>query len=150
MIGHGAKLVGSVTGTIGKLTNIDWSGAVADDIQTTDFDSGDKYHEFEAGLKDAGEITGDLRYDKTLFNTVLDAVGGSTETWTLTLSDNSELVCKGYIRSLGLAVPMGDSVMMPIAIKFSGKPYFPSSSSSSSLSSSSSSSKSSSSSSGGA
>lgn len=140
MIGHGAKLVGSKSGAIGKLTNIDWSGAVADDVESTDFDSPEGWKEFEAGLKDAGEITGDLRYDKTLMNTVLEAVGSDKETWTLTLKDLNALICWGYVRSLALAVPMGDSVMMPIAIKFSGKPHFPSSSSSSSSSLSSSSS----------
>lgn len=140
MIGHGTKLVGSKSGSIGKLMNIDWSGAIADDVELTNFDSPGGWKEFEAGLKDAGEITGDLRYDKSYMETVLDAVGGDKESWALTLKDLCILICQGYIRSLGLAVPMGDSVTMPIAIKYSGKPYFPSSSSSSSSSLSSSSS----------
>jgi len=107
-IGHGATLRGSTTGSIGKLTNIDWSGLVADDIDVTDFDSPDNVRVFEGGLLDAGEISADLRYDSTLFNTILDAVlARAVEYWTLTKDSNS-LVIPGYLKSMGLSVPDGD------------------------------------------
>ena len=131
-IGHGATLTGSTTGSIGKLTNIDWSGLVADDIDTTDFDSPDNVRVYEGGLLDAGEISADLRYDSTLFNTILDAVlARAVEYWTLTKDSNS-LVIPGYLKSIGLAVPDGDNMMAPIVIKCTGKPQYQSSSSSSS------------------
>ena len=136
MIGHGATLSGSTAGTIGKITNVDWSGIVIDDVEITDFDSTLKHREFEAGLKDAGEVTADLKFDATLASTVRDAEG-VTQTWTLTLNDTtSVLIFSGYLRSLALAVPIGDQVMMPVSFKITGRPHFPSSSSSSSSSSS--------------
>jgi len=137
MIGHGATISGATSGTIGKITNIDWSGAVADDVEITDFDSPEKWKEFEAGLKDAGELAADLKFDHTLASTVNTALGGTAQQWTLTLNNSSSvLICNGYIKSEALGVPIGDQVMMPIVIKFTGRPHFPSSSSSSSSSSS--------------
>lgn len=141
MIGHGATLSGATTGTIGKITNLDWSGLVLDDVEKTDFDSEDMYREYEPGLKEPGEITGDLKYDKTLMNTILNAINGdaagavSDELWTLTLATGAAIVARGYLKSLGAALPIGDQVTMPIAIKLTGKVSFPSSSSSSSSSS---------------
>lgn len=141
MIGHGITLSGATVGTIGKITNLDWSGLVAEDVEKTDFDSEDKYKEYEPGLKEPGEITGDLKYDKTLANTVLNAIHGdaagaaSDELWTLTLATGAQIWCRGYLKSLAMAMPIGNQVMMPIAIKLTGKVSFPSSSSSSSSSS---------------
>ncbi len=136
MIGHGATLSGSTAGTIGKITNVDWSGITIDDVETTDFDSALKYREYEAGLRDAGELSADLKFDATLASTVREAEGVE-QTWTLTLNDTSSvLICAGYLKSLGLGIPIGDQVMMPIVLKLTGRPHFPSSSSSSSSSSS--------------
>lgn len=141
MIGHGVTLSGATTGTIGKITNIDWSGLVADDVEKTDFDSEDKYREYEPGLKEPGEITADLKYDKTLLDTIMDAIHGdaagaaSDELWTLTFATGAQLCFRGYLKSIGASMPIGDQVMMPIAIKLTGKVSFPSSSSSSSSSS---------------
>jgi len=142
MIGHGFTLSGSTSGTVGKITNIDWSGLIADDIETTDFDSptdtaGNPYKEYEAGFVDGGELTGDLKLDRTLMSTLRDAFGVK-ETWTLTGDDSpaTVLIGNGYIKQQSMSVPMADQVMTPISIKFSGRPHFPSSSSSSSSSSS--------------
>lgn len=136
MILHEATLVGSSTGTLGKLTNIDYSGLVEDEIDVTSADSADKWNEYEGGFKDPGVITADLLYDATLFNTLLDAFAGTNETWTLTFSDGNALVCQGHIRSLSLSMPLRTAGSHPVEIRLSGKPYWPSSSSSSSSSSS--------------
>ena len=136
MIGHGAKLSGSSSGTIGKLTNVNWGGAVVEDVEITDFDSKERWREWESGMKDAGELTADLNYNKVLAATVYDAFGDE-QTWTFTLNDNTSIIlCAGYLKSLGLAVELGTQVKMPIGIRFTGVPHFPSSSSSSSSSSS--------------
>lgn len=140
-VGHGTTLSGSTTGAIGEITNLDWSGLAADDVEKTDFDSEDMYREYEPGLKEPGEITGELLYDKTLLNTIMDAIHGdaagaaSDELWTLTPETGNAVVCRGYLKQIGLAIPLGDQIMMPIAIKLTGKVSFPSSSSSSSSSS---------------
>jgi len=136
MIGHGATLVGGTSGNIGEITNIDWSGIIVDDVEITDFASHEGFKEFEAGLKDSGEITGDLKFDETLAGTIREAIG-VTQAWTLTLNNStSVLQCQGYIKQLSASLPIGDQVMMPIAIKLTGRAFFPSSSSSSSSSSS--------------
>jgi predicted secreted protein len=126
MIGHGATLEGSSTGTLGKLVNINWSGLMVEDIDVSNFDSTGKWREYESGFKDNGEITAELIFDATLMDTLIDAFGGDNETWTLTLNDGNALVCEGHIRSLGLTVPMEDAVKIPVSIKLSGQPYWPS------------------------
>lgn len=136
MIGHGARLSGSTSGNIGEITNIDWSGIIVDDVEITDFASHEGFKEFEAGLKDSGEITGDLKFLEALASTVREAIG-TTQTWTLTLNNSTSILqCQGYIKQMSVAAPIGDNVMMPIAIKLTGRAFFPSSSSSSSSSSS--------------
>ena len=126
MIGHGVTLSGATTGTIGKLINIDWSGLVLDDVDKTDFDSVDQYKEYEPGLKEPGELTATLKYDKTLADTILNAINGdasgavSDELFTLTMATGAQLFFRGYLKSLGMAIPMADQDTKPIAIKLTG------------------------------
>ena len=85
MIGHGTTLVGSVSGAIGKLTNIDWSGINSEDVDNSDFDNPKKIQTFEGGWLDPGEITADLNFDVALKKTILAAViRNENEIWTLT------------------------------------------------------------------
>ena len=139
MIGKGCTLTGSVHGVIGKLTNVDFSGLVSDEIDVTNFDS-DDYNEYEAGFIDSGTLTADLLYVPATFNTIIDAFAAANELWTLALNDSRSLFTHGHIRSVAFSLPLRDAAKTPIEIRCSGKPWFPSSSSSSCSSSSSSSS----------
>lgn len=136
---YGWTLTGSVSGVIGKLTNIDWGGLTEDELDVTDADSPDKWSEFEGGFKDPGVITADLLFDPTLFATILGAFAGANQTWTLS-KDTKALSFSGHIRSTSLSMPLRSAARHPIEIRLSGKPSFQSSSSFSSSSSSSSSS----------
>jgi predicted secreted protein len=136
MILHGATLTGSSTGLLGKLTNVDYSGLIVDEIDVTNADSPGKWNQYEAGFKDGGAITADLLYDATTFESLIAAFAAANETWTFELSDGNMLIVNGYIRSLSMSVPLRSATMHPIEIRCSGRPYFPSSSSSSSSSSS--------------
>lgn len=132
MIGHGTTLVGSVTGAIGNLTNIDWDGITSEDVENTDFDSPKKIQTFEGGLIDPGTLAADLNFSAALKETILAAVIRNTnETWTITLPSGDASTYTGRLKSMGMAIPMRDKMTMPIAIKFSGEPSFSSSSSSS-------------------
>jgi len=136
MIGHGTTLVGSVTGAIGNLTNIDWDGITSEDVENTDFGTSKKIQTFEGGLIDPGTLTADLNFSAALKETILAAViRNENETWTMTLPSGDASSYNGRLKSLGMAIPMRGLMTMPIAIKFSGEPSFSSSSSSSSSSS---------------
>lgn len=119
-IGHGTTLAGATAGAIGKLTNIGGPNESVDDIDVTDMASTDARREFMAGLIDSGEVSADLIYDKTLYDTVQGALGGTNEAWTITLPDTSTIVCNGYLKANGLAIPMEDKITQAITIKLSG------------------------------
>ena len=122
MLGHEATLSGS-TVTLGKLTNIDWSGIEVNDVQNTQYDATDGYETYEPGTKEPGTITGILNFDKGQVTTVKNAIDSdTTDTFTLTLADGSTLACSGHIKSMGLATPLRESVTIPVGIKLSGKP----------------------------
>lgn len=124
-VGHGTTLAGVSTGTIGKILRMSWDGINAGVIDVTDFDSTNKFIEKIAGLKDATRLNVDIKYDKTLFNTVEGAIGASNENWTVTLPDSSTLVCSGFIQDAGrLEVPLPDKVTSSLVIELSGEPTF--------------------------
>jgi len=120
-IGHGTTLAGATVGEIGKLTNISGPNESVDDIDITDMSTTNARREFMAGLIDSGEVSADLIYDKTLYNTVQGALGNAAEVWTITLSDGTTIAASGYLKANGLAVPMEDKITQAITIKLSGE-----------------------------
>ena len=120
-IGHGTTLAGATAGAIGQLTNIGGPNEQVDDVDVTTMASTNARREFIPGLINSGEVSADLIYDKTLYNTVQDALGGTPEVWTITLSDGTTITFSGYLKANGLAAPMEDKITQAIAIKASGE-----------------------------
>ena len=122
--GFGTTLAGSVTGAIGQVTKISLSGQDVNDIDITTMLSPNGWKEFIAGLKDAKEITLDLLYEGANMDTILGALGGENENWTITIPDAATFVCEGYVKALGTQIPMDDKISQSMTIKLSGEPEF--------------------------
>ena len=82
-----------------------------------------KWHTFQGGLKDGGEISLSCHFDKTAFAAHL-ALVGSSKGWRITFSDGSKLGISGYIKGFGSKTPLDDIVAVDIKIKVSGSPTF--------------------------
>lgn len=126
--GHGTTLEGESAGSIGEITRIAIGGLEASEIEVTTMDSTDAWREFIAGLLDAGELEIDLRYEKSNFDTILGLLGGSNDTWTITIPDDSTFVCDGFFKTLGNEMPVDGGVEGSASIRLSGKPVFSASS----------------------
>lgn len=123
--GMNITLAGASTGAIGHLTRIEWDGPRVGVIDCTDSSSTNKWREKIPGLKDAGRLTVDLMFAKALWNSIVSAIGGTAETWTMTLPDTSTLACSGFI----VEGPHGggaleDPVAGSLTIELTGQPTF--------------------------
>lgn len=123
--GFGTTVSGATTGSLGNLMSVSVGNIDVTRIDVTSMDSTDKWKEFIAGMKDAGEITLDLLYDDDEYNTAITHIGGTNEVWTVTFPDGSTFVCSGFIAGVGpVQAPMDDKMAMSVTIKLSGKPTF--------------------------
>lgn len=120
--GTGTTLSGSVTlaGGFSDVTSISGPGATTTDIDITNMDSVAK--EFVSGLPDWGEVTIGLLYGGTDAQVLDGRIGQAAETWTLTFSNTDTFTFSGYIKGLGLEVPMDDVVSQEVTIKLTGAP----------------------------
>ena len=115
---HGIKLEGAVlapssdvTGLVAKITSLNTSGLSRDaiDISTTEGVQVEMveqpWREFTPGMIDPGEISGTIRFDKTMLDQFIDSIEHDPETWTITFPDKGELAndsvfeCVGFLTS---------------------------------------------------
>lgn len=124
--GFGTTITGSVTGAIGDVTNISFSGIDRDAIDITTMASTNKWSSFVPGMVNGGEITVTVNYVKAMAKTLEDNIGLAAETWTILFpnTDASTFVFSGYIKGLGTAIPHDDKVTQTVTIKVAGKPTF--------------------------
>lgn len=122
--GYGTTFSGATTGAIGEITRVGLPGISVDEIDVTTMDSTEAWKEFIAGLKDAGEASLTLLYEKANTATLMGAVGAANEVWTITLPDGSTFACSGFIKSLGGESPQEDKISQTATVRFSGEPTF--------------------------
>ncbi len=123
--GFGTTVAGATTGAIGRLLRVAVGAQTVTSIDLSSMDSVDKWKDFIAGMKDAGEIRLDLIYDEDEMTSAMNNIGGTNEVWTVTFPDTATFVCSGFIQSVGpIEAPMDDKMAMSIVIKLSGKPTF--------------------------
>ena len=149
IIGSGTTLQGSATGPIGEIINISSDGINADDIEVSTMNNTWLFYmkSFIGGLGDPGSMTFDCIWEPTNYAHAYENFGGAAnsglgsnatgsfgsfgagytpanigynETWTITFPDGSSILCSGYIKRIGLAVPMEQKIMAPITVRFSG------------------------------
>jgi hypothetical protein len=122
MTGLGTTLAGSVTGTLTGKVEITCEGVTIGEIDDTDLES-DEWEEFISGLKRAGTWSVRVKYAKALF-AKLNTDFGVSQTWTMTLPDNSTYVATGFINRVPLTVPVEQHMMIDTGIRISGEPVF--------------------------
>ena len=126
--GHGASLVGSVTGDVGDIISISGPNISIDSIDISSMDSSNKFGEFIPGMLDAGELTFEVNYDGSAGGTANDLQTALTteaaETWTITFPDTagSNWVVSGFVSALGNAIPFDDKITQSLTITFTGLP----------------------------
>lgn len=123
--GFGTTVSGASTGALGRLIRVSVGSMEANDIDVSSMDSPNRWREFIAGMKNAGEIRLDILYDEDEVDAALDALGSDNETWTITFPDTATFVCDGYVKSVGpIDAPMDDKMAVSIGIKLSGEPTY--------------------------
>lgn len=124
-LGVGTTLQGATFGPMGMIVRVGLPGPqVNQDIDVTTMNVVEKWMAFIAGLKNAGEVNLDLVYHKTNQASVMTALGGANESWTITLPDGSTFVCSGYLKGVGATIPHDDKITQTVNLKLSGKPVF--------------------------
>ncbi len=122
--GFGSTLSGSTSGSIAQILSVSMPSQEVDDLDITTMASNNGFKEYTPGLKDAGEITLQLLYEKANCNTIDGLLGGTAEVWTITLPDGSTWACSGYFKSLGGESPHGAEITQSATIKLTGAPTF--------------------------
>lgn len=122
--GFGTTISGAVAGPIGQVTKVGLEGQDVTDIDITTMNAPSKWMKFVAGLKDAKTLQLELLYGPLNTNTLLAALGGATQVWTITLPDTCSFAVTGYIKSLGTQIPLNDKISQTCVIRLSGPPVF--------------------------
>jgi hypothetical protein len=98
-------------------------------VKTTHLTSANAFHEKIPGLGDAGQLTFNLRFHKTQFNTLYGYLR-STKDWRVKLplidseATNSRWDADGFIVEIGTEMPEDDKIIAPVTIELTGKPTF--------------------------
>ena len=117
-------LTGTTHGLVAYWKRLGWDGPSCGTIDVTDVSSTGDWKEFLAGLKDAGNVSLTLQFNKTLWAS-LHAALGSSDTWTLLFADGSTLVCSGCLtQAPGAGGELESGVDSDVTIKPSGAVTF--------------------------
>ena len=110
---------------IAELTSITGPSMAVDPIDVTSHDSADKYRQFVAGLKDAGEIT--------VEGNLISAVQGNYLVANITSGAEEDVIiafgagpatftCKGFCTGFEPDAPHDDKLSFSASFKITGKP----------------------------
>jgi len=106
---------------VADVTNIDVLDVDVDKIDMTSHGSTGGWREFEAGLKDAGELSMDLNYDPSVHGTLFSAIG-VTKNWKIVLTDSgaATVTFAGFISGFKAAAPYDDKLSGTFTLKVTG------------------------------
>lgn len=111
---------------VGHLTSLGGLQIDADEIETTDFDSGG-FREFIPSFKDAGEVAieGRLKSESDFSKLLALQDSGTVEQWTIQFKSGATLVFNAFVKTAGTTDGgMDDAVGFSGALRVSGKPTF--------------------------
>ena len=134
-IGHGSVLsafTATTTGTateIGQIKSIDGPSGSGTDVDTTTLDTAGNFRTFARGPTDPGELSITVAYDPTVashqeLGTLY--ASGAEKAWLVYHGSTSGTAqeFKGYVSSLGRAIPLDDLITVDVTIKVSGDPAY--------------------------
>lgn len=115
--------------TIANIMSIGGPEQSKDSIDISTMESSIKFREFLPGMLDAGELTMELNYDGSAGGTAddLNTLFISTQANTIYrigFPDTSEFRAKGFITTLGHAIPFDDKITQSLTVKLNGVPTF--------------------------
>lgn len=112
---------------IANLTSIGEIGIESEEIDVTDHDSPNGYKEFEAGNKDAGEVSiaGNIKNESNVEKMLALAESQSMEEWTVAYPSGATWKFRGFLKSFkdGEKTPDGSATFSG-TIRISGKPTY--------------------------
>ena len=126
-IGHGAtfkRYSGSAWANLAGITAMQPPQPSRDTVETTDFASTDMYRTFIGGLRDSGEATFTMKFDKTQLETIQSDLDSDTIGQYAIQFDDSDTTAiswSGWVTAVAPTSPLDDVVTADVTIKVSGK-----------------------------
>ena len=127
-IGDGAS--GEVFTDFAEITDVAGPSYAKDTIDVSHSTSVDKYREFIAGFKDAGEVTLTLNMTQADFASILAKFELEADNnYQLTIPDDNfstlpTIVFAAHVTAIGTAYPTQDKVSQDVTFKITGKPTY--------------------------
>src|SRR4051812_27390956 len=113
MIGYGVTIGSSLTNgsfvAIGQITDVKGPENDATSVDISHSTSPSTFHEFIAGMGDAGELDVTVLYNKTDTNTVY-GYHRQMRYWQIVCPDGGNFVCQGFLKKMGTTVPIDDKI----------------------------------------
>ncbi len=106
---------------VADITSIDVLDVSVDNIDMTTHGSTGGWREFEASLKDGGEISADINYDPSIHGTLWSALG-TEKNWQITLTDSgaATVTFAAFINGFKATAPYDDKLGATITLKVTG------------------------------
>lgn len=132
-IGHGMKFEFGNAATVGASTvftaltgvfDMSPEAATGDAVEATDADSPGAWREKIPGLKDGGDITVEIEYERSQHAALFDTLFMVPRGFRATLPDGSKFEFNGFINELPVASPLDDRITTSFSIAVSGAPVF--------------------------
>lgn len=133
-IGHGTTLVdkgttGSATNAILKVEDISIGGLSLGTVDASHTLSTDRYREFIAAMRDAGEVTFTVNSSPVAsgsadgWHHIKDAYEDNTpHVFWLTLPNGTRFTYTAFTTNVGIPVPLAEKIVTTVTHKITGKP----------------------------
>jgi len=130
IIGHKTQLRrwNSVTALwveVAKVRNLSGPTMSRDTIDDTAFDTANTYREFISGLRDAGEVTITLAFNRDGYEIMkTDFEDDTAQNYEIVLpdADTTSLEFEAFVTEMPLDVPLDDLVTVDVTFKITGQP----------------------------
>ena len=112
---------------VANLTSIGEIGVESEELDTTDMDSPNDYKEFEAGMKDAGElsIAGNIKVEANVEKMLALAESRSLEDWVVTYPSGAKWEFKAFVKSFKDGEKSTEGLAtFSATLRISGKPTY--------------------------
>ena len=125
-IGLGTRLFRKVNGDwvpLSRLVSITGPGVSRDMIDSTTFDTSERFREFITGLRDGGNLSFEAEYTRATYDAMLDDFmeNDPVEYMLLIAGDGTGLTFKGFVTDFPLNIPIADKTTLSSTIKVTGK-----------------------------
>jgi len=112
---------------VGEITAVNGPAFAADALDATHMQSPDRFREFIPGLRDAGELSGEINYVPGGAGTeIMIANLGRKKNFKVEEPDSGSppitMTCEAFITAFGITGPIADKMNATFTLKLSGSP----------------------------